>query len=263
MLSVLIAGAVAASLNRGVPSELDSPKLPGANRYERCVELVRRNPTEALNGANQWQGQGGDGGAAHCAALALVSLGRHPEAARALDRLGHEDFGKAAERATIFDQAGNAWLLAGDTGKAIISFQAALTLSANDADLYADLARAQAMQDDWAEVEADLNAALAIQPRRADLLVLRASARETQNNFADARGDIDAALQLSPRNADAIMERGSIKRDSGDLKGARSDFQAALTLNPSAATREEAQRNLAALDAAAQPAPKPAPIKKK
>jgi len=93
--------------------------------------------------------------------------------------------------------------------------------------------------------------------------VLRASARDAQNRFADARSDIEAALQLSSRNADAIMERGSIKRDSGDLKGARIDFQAALTMNPSAATREAAQRNLAALDAAAQPPPKLVPIKKK
>jgi tetratricopeptide (TPR) repeat protein len=121
------------------------------------------------------------------------------------------------------------------------------------------------MQDDWPAVEADLNAALALQPRRVDLLVLRASARNAQNRFREARSDVDAALQLSPRNADAMMERGSIKRDSGDLKGARADFQAALGLNPSAATREQAQRNLAILDEAAKPQAKSqaAPVRKK
>ena len=68
-------------------------------------------------------------------------------------------------------------MLAGDADRAVASFSNALTLSANDADLYADLARAQAMKKSWGEAEADLNEALALQPRRADLLVLRASAR--------------------------------------------------------------------------------------
>ena len=44
-------------------------------------------------------------------------------------------------------------------------------------------------------------------------------------------------------------------------RGARADFQAAMTFNPSAETRDAAQRNLAALDAAAK-TPSP-PVKKK
>jgi tetratricopeptide (TPR) repeat protein len=239
-----------------------APQANDSKRYNDCLAQANLNAPVAFATATKWIEQGGGAPAQHCAAVALVGMKRYAEGASRMDALGHAP-GVGDLRPQIFDQAGNAWLLAGNTGKAIVSFQAALTLSANDADLYTDLARAQAMQDDWPEVEADLNAALAIQPRRADLLVLRASARDAQNRFADARSDIEAALRLSPQNADAIMERGSIKRDSGDLKGARLDFQAALTLNPSAATREEAQRNLAALDAAAQPPSKPAPIKKK
>ena len=70
------------------------------------------------------------------------------------------------------------------------SFQAALALSAGDADLFADLARAQAMRHDWHEVDLDLNAALQLAPRRADLLVLRASARRALQHYAEARADI-------------------------------------------------------------------------
>jgi tetratricopeptide (TPR) repeat protein len=154
-------------------------------------------------------------------------------------------------------------MLAGDTGKAITSFQSALALSANDADLYGDLARAQAMQADWPAVESDLNAALAIQPKRVDLLVLRASARHAQNHIADARADVEAALMLSSHDAEALVERGAIKRDSGDLKGARADFQAVLGSKPSVATADAATRNIAALDAMAKTLPvKPAPKKK-
>ena len=77
--------------------------------------------------------------------MALVELKRYPEAAARLDALGRApDMGNL--RASVFDQAGNAWMLAGDAAQAVASFSAALALSANDADLYADLARAQAMQ---------------------------------------------------------------------------------------------------------------------
>ena len=76
-----------------------------------------------------------------------------------------------------------------DTGKAIASFQSALTLSANDADLYADLARAQAMEDDWPSVESDLNAALNAMPANAK------SAAEILSAI-DAKARVDGAEEV-------------------------------------------------------------------
>jgi tetratricopeptide (TPR) repeat protein len=228
-------------------------------RYDDCLSQAGLNPPMAFASATKWISERGGPPAEHCAAVALVGMKRYDEGATRLDNLGHAP-GMGDLRPQLFDQAGNAWMLAGDTGKAVASFQSALTLSANDPDIYGDLARAQAMDDDWPAVESDLNAALAIQPRRPDLLVLRASARDAQNRFADARSDAEAALQMAPKNPDALVERGSIERDMGDLKSARADFQAAMTLNPSSETRDAAQRNLAALDAAAVVKP---PLKKK
>ena len=230
-------------------------------RYQDCLSLANLNPTAALGSATKWANERGGPPAQHCAAVALVGLKRYAEGAIKLDELGRAP-GMGALRPALLDQAGNAWMLAGDTGKAIASFQASLTLAANDADVYGDLARAQAMQSDWPAVESDLNAALAIQPRRPDLLVLRASARHAQNHIADARSDVEAALAISARNGEALVERGAIKRDSGDFKGARADFQAALAVNPPAETADAARRNIAALDAAAKvPPAKSAPAK--
>ena len=226
----------------------------GQLRYDNCLRLAATNPAAALGVANKWVEQHGGPPAQHCAAVALVGLKRYGEGAAKLDELGRAP-GMGALRPSLFDQAGNAWMLGGDTGKAITSFQSALALSANDADLYGDLARAQAMQSDWVAVESDLNAALAIQPKRGDLLVLRASARHAQNHIADARADVDAALVLSAHDGEALVERGALKRDSGDFKGARSDFQAALATKPSVQTADAARRNLAALDMAAKPSP--------
>ncbi len=258
MLTVPRALTFALLFLSAVPA-IAAPQAGDKKRYDDCLSQAGLNPPVAFATATTWIKQNGGPPAEHCAAVALIGMKRYSDGATRLDALGHAR-GMGDLRPQLFDQAGNAWILAGETGKAIVSFQAALTLSANDPDLYADLARAQAIQNDWPAVEADLNAALAIQPRRTDLLTLRASARSAQNHFPEARSDIDAALLLSPKNPDAIMERGSIKRDSGDLKGAQADLQMVLSLNASAATRAQAQRDLAILD---QAAAKSAPVKKK
>jgi tetratricopeptide (TPR) repeat protein len=216
-------------------------------RYRRCLADSNANPTIALADAQAWAKSGGGVPAGHCTALALVGLKRYAEAGAQLDKIaGSRDVPGVEFRVELFDQAGNAWLLAGDGAHAVQSFSSALTLSAGDADLFADLARAQAMVKNWHEVDLDLNAALQINPRRADLLVLRASARRALNRYDDARGDIEAALKLKPNDGNALVERGLLRRQLGDVGGARRDFQAALKTGSGEAAAE-ARDNLDAL----------------
>jgi len=217
-----------------------------AARYNRCLTLSGSSPAAALNDAQMWDRAGGGVPARHCAALALVGLHRYAEAGPRLDALARGADTPAGLRPALFDQAGNAFLLAGEGARAVASFSAALTLSANDPDLFSDLARAQALQKNWNEVVLDLNAALAITPRRADLLVLRASARRALGQIPEALHDIEAALAIR-RDAGALVERGLVKRQAGDLGGARRDFRAALAASPSAAVAAEAKENLDSL----------------
>jgi len=239
LLLAMILPAGAASVLQNADAKL---------RYEHCLSLANLNPNAALTEAAQWQKQKGGSPADHCAAMAMVELKRYPEAATRLDALGRAP-GMGEFRPQIFDQAGNAWMLAGDPAKAVLSFSDALALSANDADLYADLARAQAMRKNWSEVESDLNAALAIQPRRADFLVLRASARQAQRKLKPARDDANAALAIKPNYPEAFVQRGEIARDAGDVANARRDFQAALKLASGGETADAARSGLEALDA--------------
>jgi len=226
-----------------------APLLENADaklRYEHCLSLANLNPTAALGVAAAWSKAKGGAPAQHCAAMALVELKHYPEAAARLDALGQAP-GMGSLRATAFDQAGNAWMLAGDAGKAVASFSAALALSGNDADLYADLARAQAMRKSWSEAESDLNAALALQPGRVDLLILRASALTEQGKLEPARNDVDAALKLKPNSAEALVQRGDIARAAGDLAGARRDFEAALKVAGGSDAADAARNGLAEL----------------
>lgn len=203
--------------------------LPDSARYNRCLVASSANVAAALADAEAWGKSGGGVPAAHCAALALVTLKRYGEAGTRLDRVaGDPAVPDVSFRAALFTQAGNAWLMAGNGAKAVQSLSAALALSPGDADLFADLARAQAMQRNWQDADLSLSTALNMSPRRADLLVLRASARRVLKRYAAARDDIAAALKLKPGDGAALVERGLLRQQLGDIGGARRDFQAAL-----------------------------------
>ncbi len=218
---------------------------PGS-QYDQCLARIPRDPSGALVQAGSWAKAGGGGGAEHCAALALVSLRRFGEAAAKLDSLGRSGFGgNAAARMALYDQAGNAWLLAGRPDSAIVSFSAALAIDPLDADILADRARAHAAKQNWAKAESDLDAALLVNPARADLYVLRGSARHALGRKPDARADFERALKLEPRNPEALLERGSTRYEAGDAAGARADWQAAVSAAPDSAAAGAARQYLA------------------
>ncbi len=236
VLAVLL--AVPAQAAPGV-----SDDAAASARYNRCLALASGKPEAALTEAGLWMRSGGGVPAEHCAALALVGLQRYAEAAPQLDALARGRGTPAELRSALFGQAGNAFLLAGDSARAVASFTAGLTLTASDPDLFADLARAQAMRKNWSEVVLDLNAALALAPYRADLLVLRASAHRALKQLPAAHDDLTAALAMR-RDAGALVERGLLRRDLGDMGGARADFRAALAAKPSAAVAAQARDQL-------------------
>ncbi len=245
----IVAVALLTSMSLSAWAAIGTEHAPSDSaHYRSCLSAANLNPSAAFGDAESWAKSGGGVPAQHCAALALVTLKHYAEAATRLDHVAADrGVPDMSFRVALYDQAGNAWLLAGDGAHAIQSFQAALALSAGDADLFADLARAQAMRHDWHEVDLDLNAALQLQPRRADLLVLRASARRALQQFAEAYADIELALKLKPGDSNALVERGLLRKQLGDLGGAKRDFEAALK-TASGETAAQAKENLASLN---------------
>ncbi len=233
-IAVLLAPA-SASAAAGLPPQ-----------YDACLARVQNDPAAALASAEDWAKKGGGAAAEHCAALALVGLRRFGDAAVKLDALAHGAFASDSyRRKMLYDQAGNAWMLAGRADTAIASFSAGLRADAFDADLLSDRARALAMKRDWAKADSDLTVALLVNPDRADLYVLRGSARHALGRKPDARADFDLALRIEPNNADALVERGTMKFEAGDGAGARIDWQKAAAAAPSSAAAADAQRHLA------------------
>jgi len=247
--AILMLGAVAAPAAPRSP--LDDPALPGATRYERCLALAGSRPRTALEAARGWREGGAS--AVHCEAVALVGVARYSEAALKLDGLARDPSIRApVQRAELFDQAGNAWLLAHKPGPAQGSFSAALRLRPGGPDLLADRARAKAMDQDWTGADSDLSAALAHAPSRPDLLVLRASARRALHRAKDALGDVEKALRLQPGDAEALVERGVLKFDAGDKTGAEADWNNAIASAPKSAAAQSAREHLSQFGLSAQ-----------
>jgi tetratricopeptide (TPR) repeat protein len=200
--------------------------------YQQCADYAKTDAQGAYSQALAWHSAGGGAAAEHCEALALSQLRRYSEAAPLLDTLAQQISLRNADRAQLFDQAGNTWLLAEEPYKANVSFSNALSLSPGDIELLADRSRARAMSKDWTGADADLSAALMRDANRADLLVLRASARHAAGRKAEARADIDKALNVFPNYGDALVERGAMKFEDGDEKGANADWQKVVKLAP-------------------------------
>lgn len=238
-------------------SPLDDPSLPGRSSYERCQSLIKRNAREAANAAAAWHEAGGGVASLHCEALALVALRRYAEAAAVLDRATLAEAVKNTElRVALYDQEGNAWLLAGEPQRAEAAINTALALSPRDEDILFDRARARAALKNWKGADADLSALLAIDSNRADALVLRASARHAEGRVADAKADITRALLVYPDYPEALVERGSMKYEAGDASGARADWQRVLSVAPNGEAARAAQERLTNLE---PQTPKPVP----
>jgi len=227
--------------------------LDQAKEYSDCMLLARRVPAQGYESAIVWQKQGGGAAAGHCAAVALIGLGRFAAAAESLEKLGADQAKTRKDLgAGLYGQAGQAWLLAGDNKRALKDQNAALKLAPSDVDLLTDRGVNLASTGKYWEAIDDFNKAHDLARDRADILTLRASAYRLVQSLDLAKEDIAEAIRLQPKNPEAYLERGIIRRLGNDVPGARADWQKAMALGPGSPAAEAAATNLKQLD---QPAP--------
>lgn len=225
------------------------PRIAEGSDYDHCLGMLANDPEGANSFAETWQAAGGGAGAMHCHALAQIALGNAETGAGLLETAAGDSRDDNAARAALFDQAAQAWTIAGNAARAYAAATQALTLDPDDPDLLVDHAIAAATLEHYAEAIADLDHALGIEPRRSDALVYRAAAERHLGKLALARADVARALSLDPDNADALLERGIIRQRLGDGPGARTDWQRAMDLAPNTSTSDLAQQDLALLEA--------------
>ncbi len=240
-LGMMLLGATAARAQIGAGDQ--------EREYQDCMVLARAAPSQGLDSALGWAGLGGGAGAQHCAAVALIGLGRHREAGQRLERLAADlPVENRDLRSAVLAQAGQAWILAGDATRARAVQSAALEIDPDNVELLLDRSITLATTENYWEAIDDLNRALELAPGRPGLLVLRASAYRSLEVFELAREDIARALTRAPNNPDGLLERGMLRRLAGDDAGARDDWMRAIALSEGTPTAEAARANLEKLD---------------
>ncbi len=241
---VLMAPDALAQATKKPPSQSES------QRYEACMTQTRRDPATAFDQALTWQDQNGGAAARHCAAVALIGLKQYKPAAERLEQLAQELKNPEDEpvRVGVLAQAGQSWLLAGDTGRAHAVQSAALKLSPQDPELWIDRGQTLATAKNYKEAVLDFDQAIKLDAERADAFLFRASARRFLEDLPGARQDIDRALRLKPTDPDALVERGTIRRLTNDDAGAREDWMTVIKAHPDSLAASTANANLEKMD---------------
>lgn len=241
---------VLTALDASAQATKKPPAQSEAQRYEACMTQARRDPATAFDQALTWQDQNGGAPARHCAAVALVNLKQYKPGAERLEQLAQEMKNPEDEalRVGVLAQAGQAWLLAGDTGRAHAVQSAALKLAPQDPELWIDRGQTLATAKNYKDAVLDFDQAIKIDAERADAYLFRASARRFMEDLAGARQDIDKALRLKPTDPDALVERGIIRRLTQDDAGAREDWMTVIKAHPDSPAAATANTNLEKMD---------------
>lgn len=212
------------------------------------MALARTAPQKALGIASQWERDGGEDGARHCTAVALLNSGEYEEAARRLESLSATTrrSGKLL-KAELLAQAGQAWLIAGKATEALSAQSRALKLAGPRPELLVDRAITLASIGEYWEAIDDLNAVLDREPARVEALVFRATAWRKLKNTDLAYDDITRAVEIAPANTDALLERGNIHLLRDDGAAAAADWQAVIDIDAKSPAARAARENLAKL----------------
>jgi regulator of sirC expression with transglutaminase-like and TPR domain len=203
------------------------------HEYDACIALSERAPAEALEAADAWSKRNGGAAAEHCAALALLRMGRTIDAAERLEALATVvPFDGNPSAMDVMAQASQAWLMAGDQARALHAINAALQGAPDDPELLLD--RAQILGDvgDYDGALNDLDKVTAMLPENADAATFRASALRHLDLLPDAMTEINRAMMLDPENPSARLERGIIHYLNGDNAAALNDLRGVVDAFP-------------------------------
>ncbi|UTW55512.1 lipopolysaccharide assembly protein LapB [Kordiimonas sp. SCSIO 12610] len=235
-------------------------------RYAKCLDMTEKAPDNAVNEALIWKGQGGGVPARHCEALGLFYLGEHEEAAVRLERLvddmrvgrdmpvrlGKRIVANAFLLAEIYNQAANAWLVAGEIVRAEEAIDNALSLttenSPQEREFLIDRARIAAADDNFEQAYTDLKAVSAADPGRIDIMLLLASAARGTDRLDEASQALSIYQKVYPDDPSAYLEYGNLKHAQNDFDAARQAWLKVLLLQGDGANADAARSNLEALD---------------
>ncbi len=236
---LLSATALSAASTKPPPKPADQDA-----EYAACLDLARKKPDAALDRAKKWWDSGANFGPRHCIAVALVAKESYVQAAKVLEGLANDAKDQVADlRADLFDQAGQAYYLAGMFAEAIPLYTKALLTKPREPDYLIDRAVARDEHGQHFEAIDDLNLAIEIAPDRPEAWLYRANAYRHLNSLDLALDDVNRSIKLASTPG-ALLERATIKSLLKDEAGARADLQTVVKLAPNSMQGKEAAKRL-------------------
>ena len=139
------------------------------------------------------------------------------------------------ERADVLTNLGLALLAKGDPAQAAAAFQNALAIAPLSADMLCNLGYALHRQNQYDDAIIRYRNALAINPQHVDAHFNLGNALQMQNKTAEAIACYRAVLAINPQHISAQNNLGSALRTSGNLKEALICYDRLLANNPDSA----------------------------
>ena len=206
-------------------------------RFDACVARGATDPDAAARAADDWIAEGGSVVARQCLGLIRAHQQDWRAAGQAFDAAAAAAVTAQDERAaTLFAQAGNAWLAAGDAPHARTALDAALAspqlngLQRGEAEL--DRARAAEASGDRTEARAAIDRALPLAGDDPLAWLLSATLARRAGDLPRAKADIGEALRRSADDVSVQLEAGNIAAAAGDASGAKAAWNEAKRLRP-------------------------------
>lgn len=147
----------------------------------------------------------------------------------ALIQAGRES---TAALGVAYRRRGTAYVLKGDSDRAIQDYNEAIRLKPNEANDYVGRATAYGLKGDFDRVIKDSDEAIRLNPQAATAYVDRGVAYATKGDYDRAIRDYDEAIRLSPNGALAYYSRGNAYIEMGGYDRAIPDLNEAIRLSP-------------------------------
>jgi tetratricopeptide (TPR) repeat protein len=224
------------------PENIDHNK-----EYTACLDLAQQDPKRASESAVYWKSLGGDLGAMHCQAVALIGLKDYAGAASVFSALSNDSRLPTPERSRFITQASQLYLKAGQSIKARESINQAITWNSEDLDAFVLRARIAAATGDSLSALKDLDYVLLEDPNQVEALVYRASLYRSLKRYDLAAEALNKAQSLQPDHPYMLLERGILAATQNDPATARQAWEQIVNTHPNSAAAMAAEQNLGKL----------------
>ena len=119
-----------------------------------------------------------------------------------------------------------------DYTDAIASYDKAIRVGLQNADVYNARGNAKYALKDYQNAIVDYDKAIEFNPKYSPIYMSRGNAKYTLQNYQSAIVDYDKAIELDPQYTLAYYNRGNAKRALGDNEGAITDYDQAIKYDP-------------------------------